>query len=82
MPLWGTGGINFHALSGKSSFVKYQEDDEFGALNLIIDNNANKLTGKYHANGGSKLDEFSIVKSGASASSYGFGPSLTLSGES
>ncbi|HSA74358.1 MAG TPA: hypothetical protein VLD84_10435 [Nitrososphaeraceae archaeon] len=56
-------------MSGKSSFVKYQQDDEFGALNLIIDNNANKLTGKYHANDGSKLDEFSIVKSGANASS-------------
>jgi len=75
----GTGGINFHALSGKASFVKYQQDDKFGALNIIIDNNANKLTGKYYANGGTKLDEFSITKP-IQVSGYNFGPSLTLSG--
>jgi predicted phosphodiesterase len=78
----GTGGINFHALSGKSSFVKYQQDDRFGALNIIITNDGYKLIGKYYSNGGSKLDEFSIVKSGSTTlNAYSFGPSLTLSGE-
>ena len=85
----GTGGVNIHALSGKASFVKYQQDDRFGALNLIISNNGYKLTGKYYTNDGSKKDEFSISKSGATASTlattttstYNFGPSLTLSGE-
>jgi hypothetical protein len=76
----GTGGVNIHALSGKASFVKYQQDDKFGALNLIISNNGYKLTGKYYTNDGSKKDEFSITKSGASGSKYNFGPSLTLSG--
>jgi Calcineurin-like phosphoesterase len=76
----GTGGVNFHALSGKASFVKYQQDDKFGALNLIISNNGYKLTGKYYTNDGSKKDEFSISKSGTSGSKYNFGPSLTLSG--
>jgi hypothetical protein len=76
----GTGGINFHALSGKSSFVKYQQDDKFGALNIIINNNENKLTGQYYANGGSKLDEFSITKPSATAQ-YNYGPSLSLSGK-
>ena len=60
----GTGGINFHALSGKSSFVKYQQDDFFGSLDILITNNGDKLVGKYFSNGGSKLDEFSITKTG------------------
>jgi hypothetical protein len=34
----GTGGVNIHVLSGKASFVKYQQDDKFGALNLFISN--------------------------------------------
>jgi hypothetical protein len=62
----GTGGINFHALSGKSSFVKYQQDDKFGVLDILITNNGDKLVGKYYTNGGSKLDEFSITKGGNS----------------
>jgi len=49
-------------LSGKPSFVKYQQDDKFGALNIIINNNENELTGQYYANGDTKLDEFSITK--------------------
>ena len=31
----GTGGINFQLLSGKSSFVKYQQDDFFGCTGHI-----------------------------------------------
>jgi Bacterial Ig domain/F5/8 type C domain/Calcineurin-like phosphoesterase len=58
----GTGGINFHALSGKSSFVKYQQDDFFGVLDILITDNGNKLVGQYYTNGGNKLDEFSITK--------------------
>jgi hypothetical protein len=75
----GTGGINIHALSGKASFVRYQQDDKFGALNLIITNDGYKLIGKYYSNGLSKLDEFSITKSGP-VGEYNFGPSLSLSG--
>ena len=78
--LVGTGGINFHAFSGKALFVKYQQDDKFGALNIIINNNEHKLTGKYIANGGTQLDEFSIKKT-ISATGYNYGPSLKLSGE-
>jgi uncharacterized protein YxeA len=62
----GTGGINFHALSGKSSFVKYQQDDKFGVLDILFTNNGDKLVGKYYTNAGSKLDEFSITKGGNS----------------
>ncbi|HEY7081128.1 MAG TPA: hypothetical protein VH500_15635 [Nitrososphaeraceae archaeon] len=83
----GTGGVNFHALSGKASFVKTQQDKKFGALNMVVTNNGYKLVGQYYSNGGSKLDKFSITKTGtsisastSSAGKYVYGPSLTLSG--
>lgn len=75
----GTVGVNIHALFGKASFVKYQQDDKFGALNLIISNNDYKLTAKYYTNDGSKKDEFGITKLGP-VGGYNFGPSLSLSG--
>jgi hypothetical protein len=34
----GSGGINFHALSGKPSWVKFQQDDKFGILEIKITN--------------------------------------------
>jgi Calcineurin-like phosphoesterase len=76
----GTGGINFHALSGKPSWVKFQQDDDFGILDIKITNNGYKLEGRYWTNSGSQLDKFTITKTGPA--SYSFGPSLTLSGES
>jgi hypothetical protein len=76
----GTGGINFHALSGKPSWVKFQQDDDFGILDIKITNNGYKLEGRYWTNSGSQLDKFTITKTGTA--SYSFGPSLTLSGES
>ena len=77
----GTGGINFHALSGKSSFVKYQQDDFFGALDILITNNGDKLVGKYFSNSGSKLDEFSITKTGGGGGgSYNYAPGFTATG--
>jgi hypothetical protein len=77
----GTGGINFHGLSGKSSFVKYQQDNLFGSLDITITNNGDKLLGRYYTNAGSKLDEFSITKSGGGGSaSYNYSPSFTATG--
>ena len=79
----GTGGINFHALSGKSSFVKYQQDDFFGSLDILITNNGDKLVGKYFSNGGSKLDEFSITKTGGGGGgSYNYAPTFAATGSS
>jgi Calcineurin-like phosphoesterase len=75
----GTGGINFHALSGKPSWVKFQQDDDFGILDIKITNNGYKLEGRYHTNGGTQLDKFTITKTGPAT--YTFGPSLSLSGE-
>jgi len=77
--LVGTGGVNIHGLSGKSSFVKYQQDDRFGALDINIENNGYKLAGRYYTNDGVKRDVFTITKTGPA--SYSYGPSLSLSGQ-
>ncbi len=61
----GTGGINFHGLSGKASFTASQQDNSFGILDLNFVNDGSKLEGKFYANlpdGGVK-DQFSITKS-------------------
>jgi len=76
----GTGGVNFHALSGKSSFVKYQQDDRFGGLDLSVENSGNTLAGRYYTNDGIKRDTFTIYK-GSSSAQYSYGPSLSLSGQ-
>jgi len=60
----GTGGVSLHALSGKSSFVKYQQDDRFGALDISIENDGYKLAGRYYTNDGVKRDVFTINKTG------------------
>jgi Bacterial Ig domain/F5/8 type C domain/Calcineurin-like phosphoesterase len=59
----GTGGVNFHALSGKASFTSSQQDDFFGQLDIKITNNGNTLEGKFYRNGNNDvLDSFSITK--------------------
>ena len=77
----GTGGVNFHALSGKSSWVKYQQDDRFGALDIDIQNSGYKLVGRYYTNDKVQRDVFTITKTGTASATYSFGPSLTLSGK-
>ena len=75
----GTGGINLHGLSDKSSFVASQQDDRFGALDLNIEGGGYTLAGRYYTNDGVQRDFFKISKTGEVQ--YTFGPSLTLSGE-
>lgn len=77
----GTGGVGFHGLSGKASFVKYQQDDRFGELDVSIEDNGNTLAGRYYTNDGVKRDTFKIFKSVSSQSLYNYGPSLGLSGQ-
>ena len=76
----GAGGVNFHALSGKSSFVAKQQDDKFGQLDIKITNNGAKLEGRFYSNSGSVLDSFSITKSGTGSGTYHYDPSFTASG--
>jgi predicted phosphodiesterase len=77
--LVGTGGVNIHGLSDRASWVKYQQDDKFGAVDLSIENNGYTLAGRYYTNDGVKRDVFKITKTGTAQ--YSFGPSLALSGE-
>jgi hypothetical protein len=59
----GTGGINFHGLSGKSYFVVSQQAQKFGQLDILMANDGTKLTGKYYRNGESTpYDTFTITK--------------------
>jgi F5/8 type C domain/Bacterial Ig domain/Calcineurin-like phosphoesterase len=59
----GVGGVNFHALSGKASWVSSQQDDFFGQLDIKSTDNGNKLEGKFYRNGNNAiLDSFSITK--------------------
>jgi predicted phosphodiesterase len=61
----GTGGVNFHALSGKAAFTSSQQDDFFGQLDIQSTNNGNTLQGKFYRNGNNDvLDSFSITKAG------------------
>lgn len=76
----GTGGINFHGLSNRASWVKYQQDDFFGGLDVSIENNGDTLAGRYYTHDGVRRDTFYIQKPYTSAQ-YSFGPSLSLSGE-
>jgi uncharacterized protein YxeA len=63
----GVGGVNFHALSGKASWVSSQQDDFFGQLDIKSTDNGNKLEGKFYRNGNNAiLDSFSITKAGNS----------------
>lgn len=76
----GTGGVNFHALSGKASFVAKQQDDFFGQLDIKITNNGAKLEGRFYSNSGSVLDSFSITKTGGGGGTYNYSPSFIASG--
>ena len=59
----GTGGVNFHGLSGKSYFVVNQQAQKFGVLDILMADDGTKLTGKYYANGASlPSDQFTISK--------------------
>ena len=58
----GTGGINFHGLKGKPSFVASQHTIRFGALTLTITNAGKTLDAKFYGNDRSVQDSFSIKK--------------------
>ena len=59
----GTGGINFHSLAGKESYIVNQQDAKFGFLNIHFSDDGKLLGGTFYANDGSILDQFSVTKS-------------------
>ena len=58
----GTGGINFHKLVGKNSYIVNQQSSVFGHLNVDITNKGQVLTAKFIQNNGKVFDSFSITK--------------------
>ena len=46
----GTGGVNFHSLTGQASFVVAQQANKFGQLDLSFSDDGNTLFGKFCAN--------------------------------
>lgn len=76
----GTGGINFHGLSSKASFVVTQQASKFGFFDIKITNGGSKLEGKYFTNDGTTKDQFTITKSGGSQIGYHYEPNFSLSG--
>jgi predicted phosphodiesterase len=58
----GTGGRNIDSLNGKKDYVINQYQG-FGILNVDITNNGRLLTGKFYANNGTIVDQFTLTKS-------------------
>ncbi len=58
----GTGGIGFDDFSNQEPFVVYQQDSNYGFLNVDVIDQGNVLIGKYYTNTGDILDEFKITK--------------------
>jgi hypothetical protein len=75
----GTGGISRYGLSGKASYIVYQQSSYYGFLNIDIIEGGTTLAAKFYSNDGIVRDQFSIAKSIAT-SKYHYEPYLTLSG--
>jgi hypothetical protein len=58
----GTGGVDFDHFSSHEPFVVFQQDSNYGFLNIDFQNDGNMLIGKYYSNDEKVLDEFKITK--------------------
>ncbi|MDR4512582.1 MAG: metallophosphoesterase [Nitrososphaeraceae archaeon] len=58
----GTGGIDFDGFSSHEPFIAFQQDSNFGFLNLDFQNDRNRVVGKFYSNDDEVLDEFKITK--------------------
>jgi hypothetical protein len=86
----GTGGINFHGLTGQASYVVTQHASSFGFLNVDVINNGTTFSAKFYANDGTIKDQFTITKSTTTppppppppptTQKYNYAPYVTLSG--
>lgn len=59
----GTGGASFSPLEGQSPYVIYQQDVNYGFLNIDVTNKGKTFTGKFFATDGTIKDQFTIDKS-------------------
>jgi hypothetical protein len=58
----GTGGAKLHKLTDSNPFTMFQQDEQFGFLNLNFLEDGKTLFGEFIGNNGSKIDSFKITK--------------------
>jgi len=58
----GTAGRKHYGLSGTASWVKFQQDSDFGYLYWEVTNSGKTMTGKFYTDKNELLDQVSITK--------------------
>jgi hypothetical protein len=59
----GTGGDELQEILDREDYYVIQDDDEFGFLNLKLENNGKKIVGEFHSNDDDKIiDHFELTK--------------------
>jgi len=59
----GTGGDKLKEILVSEDYYVIQDEDDFGFLNLKLENNGTKIVGEFHSNDANKIiDHFEIVK--------------------
>jgi hypothetical protein len=85
----GTGGRSLYSFTGKASYIVYQQDDQYGWMNVEMLNNGNTMKGTYYTNDGVARDTWTINKASSTPppppppppeSKYNYAPYATLSG--
>ena len=57
----GTGSIDHDPFSNQEPYVVYQQDSNYGFLNVDVIDQASALIGKYYTTAGDIADEFKIA---------------------
>ncbi|MDQ3970708.1 MAG: PKD domain-containing protein, partial [Thermoproteota archaeon] len=82
----GTGGRSLYSFTDKASYIVYQQDDQFGWMNVEMLNSGTTMKGTYYTNDGVARDTWTINKPSSTPpppppeSKYNYAPYATLSG--
>ena len=58
----GTEGDELKDIVDKEDYYVIQNDEEYGFLNLKLENNGKTIIGKFHSNEGNVIDNFELIK--------------------
>jgi predicted MPP superfamily phosphohydrolase len=58
----GTGGDELKDIVDKEDYYVIQNDEEYGFLNLKLENNGKTIIGEFHSNEGNVIDNFELKK--------------------
>ena len=58
----GTAGDELHEIIDKEDYYVIQNDEEYGFLNLKLENNGKTIVGEFHTNKGEIIDNFNLTK--------------------